>query len=256
MITISASSWNKYFKALSRVNKTASEAMAYYVQEFGIPATEEELADFIYAAFNISTKYGEAASSLAAQYYDTIAEVMGKTLPAAVPAPTATIAEVNDTVRGVLHQSQNEEMVSSAIGRLVKQAGEDTILRNAKRDRALVAWIPNGDTCAFCIALASRGWESASAKLMKNGHAKHVHANCDCTHAVTWDPSNTSYASYDPDRYREIYDSAEGRDSQQKINAMRREFYAENRERINEQRRDAYARRRALESSSAEELDT
>ena len=180
---------------------------------------------------------------------------MGQTLPAAIPAPTATIAEVNNTVRGVLYQSQDKEMISSAIGRLVKQAGEDTILTNAQRDRALVAWIPNGDTCAFCLVLASRGWEFASAKLLKNGHARHVHSNCDCTHAVTWDPFNTNYQSYDPDRYREMYDDAEGRSSQQKINALRREFYADNREKINEQKRSAYAKRIELNSSAAEEAD-
>ena len=66
----------------------------------------------------------------------------------------------------------------------------------------------------------------------------------------------TTVAGYDPDRYLQIYDDAEGYGSQQKINAMRREFYAENRERISAQKRDAYARRRALESSAAEELDT
>ena len=66
---------------------------------------------------------------------------------------------------------------------------------------------------------------------------------------------NSRVAGYDPDKYREMYDNAEGRKSKDKINAMRREFYAENREKILEQKADAYEKRKELESSATEEAD-
>lgn len=235
-MTISAHAWNKYVATLSRINEEAARQMGLYLQDHGYADTQA-LIDYAYA---LTTKYGEASSAMAAEMYDAMAALMKQNVPPAAPAPTATYDEVTHTVTGVLNQSQNPSTLTGAVERLVKQAGEDTILQNAARDGALVAWIPNGDTCAFCIALAANGWQQASAKLMKNGHAKHVHANCDCTHAVTWDPFDTKYASYDPDRYREMYDSAGGSSSRDKINSLRRAQYAQNKDRINEQKRAAY----------------
>ena len=50
-----------------------------------------------------------------------------------------------------------------------------------------------------------------------------------------------------------MYAGADGQTESEKLNAMRREFYAANKERINEQKRSAYARREALNDSAAEE---
>ena len=96
-------------------------------------------------------------------------------------------------------------------------------------------WVPHGDTCPFCITLASNGWQKASQKLLKGGHAEHIHANCDCEFAVRF-RSGTTVAGYDPDKYYRQYREAGG-----DINKMRRIDYAANRERINAQKRAAYA---------------
>ena len=70
---------------------------------------------------------------------------------------------------------------------------------------------------------------------------------------IRHDPK-TEYKAYDPERYKAIYDNADpGGSEKDKINVMRREFYAENREEINAQKRDAYAKRVELNSSQAEE---
>ena len=60
-------------------------------------------------------------------------------------------------------------------------------------------------------------------------------------------------AGYDPSLYERLYAEAEGRTPEQKINSMRREFYAESRDEINAQKRDAYQKRVERESSAAEE---
>ena len=250
-MTISANAWNKFVAALSKINEEAAKKMGLYIQRVGYGDTQA-LIDYAYA---LSTKYGEASAALAAQWYDAIAALMNHVVPPAVPAPTATYDDVAGAVISVVEGSQNPETLEAVVGRLVKQAGEDTTLQNAARDRALVAWIPHGDTCAFCIALASRGWEFASRKLMENGHARHIHSNCDCTHAFTWDPFDSNYASYDAEKYRDMYDGAPGKSSKDKINALRREFYAENSDEINAQKRSAYAKRIELNASAAEETD-
>ena len=89
---------------------------------------------------------------------------------------------------------------------------------------------------------------------MKGGHAEHIHANCDCTYAVRFD-GRSGVQGYDPDRYLAMYENAEGDTPREKINAMRRELYAENKDRINEQKRSAYAKRVERNSPAAEEAD-
>lgn len=250
-MTISANAWNKFVARLSKICTEAARKMGEFIKSRGYGDTQA-LIDYAYA---LATTYGEASSALACEFYDAIAALMGQVVPAAMPAPTATYEEIANTVIGVVEGSQNPETLAGAVERLVKLAGEDTTLQNAARDRALVAWIPSGDTCAFCIALAANGWQFASRRMLRSGHAEHVHANCDCTHAVTWDPFANNYASYDPAKYEQMYDSAQGNSSTAKINSLRREFYAQNKAEINAQKRDAYAKRIKLNSSAAEETN-
>lgn len=252
-MTISIRDWTRFVDRLSAVSKRAASDLRTWVNAQGglLNIDRQVLIDYVFA---LATKYGEGTGALAAAWYDAIAEASGRFLPAAEVSATATYAETAKAVNGVLKTSSNEEMVTGALQRLVKMPGVDTTLRNAIRDGAQVAWIPHGDTCAFCITLASRGWQTASWLLIKRGHAEHVHANCDCTYEVRFD-SDTTIAGYDPDRYREMYDSAEGNSPQEKVNALRRQFYSENREKILDQKASAYQKRIELNSSAAEEDD-
>ncbi len=250
---ISEESWTEYLAALRKVSETATEKMLYYIQEFGMPSGPDELEDFLFAAYAISDRYGTAAAELAAQMYDAVALASGVTIEAAELAETATMEEVSIAVNGTL-KTENPEIIAGSIGRLVKMAGVDTTMQNAIRDGAEWAWIPRGDTCAFCITLASRGWQPASKKALKGGHAEHIHANCDCTYAVRFD-SSTNVAGYRPEEYLDLYEDAPGRSWKAKVNAMRRKFYSENSEEINAQKRSAYAKRVERNSPAAEELD-
>lgn len=246
---ISAKVWDKYIADLRTVSTAAADKFRAFLLQH--PAVDRESTNaLIDLAHALATKYGEAAGELAAQMYDAVAAASGLALEPAVLAETATIDEAAKAVVGTL-RTGNADIVSDAVARLVKMSGVDTTMRNAIRDRAEWAWVPRGETCAFCIALASNGWQRASESQMKGGHAEHIHANCDCTFAIRFD-SESGVAGYDPRRYREMYDDAEGRSSQAKINAMRRRFYAENSEEINEQKRDNYAKRQERESSAAE----
>lgn len=249
---ISAKVWDKYIADLRKVSTRASEQFRAFLLDH--PAVDRESTNaLIDLAYALATKYGEAAGELAAQMYDAVAAASGLALEPAVLAETATIDEAAKAVVGTL-KTGNPDIVSDAVARMVKMTGVDTTMRNAIRDRAEWAWIPRGDTCAFCISLASNGWQRASASQMKGGHAEHIHANCDCTFAIRFD-SDSGVAGYDPRRYRELYDDAEGRSSKDKINAMRRRFYEENSEEINAQKRDNYEKRQERESSAAEEAD-
>ena len=247
-MNIGAGAWSFYINKLRRINDKASGAMSRWIDAHGLEVTDE----MIETAYALSSKYGAASAALAAEMYDVTAAMSGAVVPAAVPAETATFHEVAKAIVGT-GKTRNQEIMSNAVGRLVKMAGVDTTMQNAIRDGAEWAWIPQGETCAFCLTLASRGWQKASRKAMQGGHAEHIHANCDCTYSVRFD-SRSSVTGYDPDKYLRMYeDAAPGKNSKEKINAMRREFYAENREKIRAQQADAYEKRKELESSAAEE---
>ena len=244
---ISRDDWKKYIGRLSAVNQKAAQVMQAWMDEN--PNAETE--DLIATAFAVSDHYGEAAASLACEMYDETAEAQGASVPSAEPAETATYSEVEKAVRGTLKNRCST--VPATVGRLVKQAGADTTLKNARRDGAEWAWVPMGDTCAFCLTLASRGWQKQSEKAGKGGHAEHIHANCDCEYAVRFD-GKSAVAGYDPDKYLEMYENAEGNTSQEKINSMRREQYAQNKDRINEQKRIAYARSKEAPIAEAKKI--
>lgn len=248
-LTITASEWKRYRDRLSKISKTAADLMQKYAQSHGFKM-DQEMIDY---AYSISTKYGEASAELACEMYDELAEYWKAGVPVASPAPTASYAEVARAMNGSVKQSPTGALISSVAERLVKQAGADTTAKNAIRDGAYWAWIPGGgETCAFCMTLASRGWQKASKNMLKNGHAEHIHQNCDCTFAVSFDGMGSKeYPFYNPQMYKQIYNgSSNSNDPQKKINAMRRSIYEKNKDKINAQKRDAYAARNLEKESS------
>ena len=219
----------EYRNMLSRISARAADEVQQYMMDhhFEIDETFMEFVD------SIVVKYGEAAGSLSAQFYDNLAEywqiqnasqtfvdVVQKPLQIAEVADLPTEDEIAKAIYGTMKESPNK--IPSTVGRLVKRTAEDTTLKNAIRDGAQFAWVPNSDTCPFCIMLASRGWQYASKKTLKNGHAEHIHPNCDCTYVVRFD-STSSVDGYDPDKYLEMYNEADG-----DLNAMRRKLKSTN----------------------------
>lgn len=258
-MTIGSDVWVDFVKRLSALDDGAKRKVENFISLFGGSfdfTDSNHMKLLIEYAYTISQVYGQAAAALACEVYDEIGLASGVLLDPAIPAELATYPDVAKAINGTA-KTRNIEMMGASVGRLVKMAGTDTTMKNSIRDKAQVAWIPNGDTCAFCVALASRGWETASEDMLKNGHTKHIHGNCDCTYGVRFNKS-TKYASYNPKKYEDMYYGAEIPEGQKmtsknRINALRREFYAENKETINAQKRDAYAKRQALESPEAEE---
>lgn len=231
---IASKDWKRYITRLRAISDKAAEEMQAYVDRFGVDNTTA----LIEHAYALATKYGEAAGAAACDMYDAVATVSRVSVPPAEPAPTVTYEEMAKAINGTLKTS--EAQVPQVVGRKVKQAGADTTLKNAIRDGAQFAWVPHGDTCAFCITLASRGWQTASKKALKGGHAEHIHSNCDCEYAIRFG-NEGGVRGYDPEKYKKIYyDADPSGSSKDKINAIRREQYTQNKEKINAQKRKLY----------------
>ena len=235
MATITQNEWNRYVRLLRQLNEKAAFDIVTFMRnqllhdptsnaiESLTDAQRKELLDYAYA---IVQKYGEGAAALSAEMYDAVAILEGRYIAPAEMAELANYGDVAKAVNGTLLQSNNLEEIANAAARWVKMAGADTTLHNAVRDGAQVAWVPRGETCAFCITLASRGWQYASKSTIKNGHAEHIHSNCDCQYAVRYN-ERTQIAGYDPEEYRSMYYHADGRTPRERINSMRRTAYAD-----------------------------
>lgn len=242
-MTLSEKTWKKYIEKLRKINEKAAQLMEEYLATHNVNTKEGRKAMLDYA-YSLATSFGEGSAELACQMYDATAEMSGVTLPMAEPAPTATYKEVAVAVQGEMLRTDNIEVVASTVGRLVKMAAADTTLQNALRDGAQFAWIPSGDTCPYCLMIASRGWQNAAKH--RGGHAEHIHTNCDCMYQIRFN-ADTKVAGYDPDNLYKQY-AAGGDTPKERLNAMRRQYYAENRNAINVQKREAYRRRKEAES--------
>jgi len=261
---LTADYWIKYINIHTSANKAAEKRMERYIEIHGTDDMDK-LSDY---AFALVTKYGEAATALSCEMYDKLARAQKADVPDAMPAETATYGEVAKAVKGAAKRSPS--LIPDVVGRLVKQAGADTTLQNAKRDNAWFAWVSHGDTCPYCMALAGLGWQKAGELTLKGGHAEHIHANCDCEYVIDL-KGDLEIEGYDPDKINlQLLDMTDGEyDAESLIrmsghnakghdhtalNIVRRKQYAANRDYINAQKRAAYARRNGTLSATAGQL--
>ena len=217
---ITKAEWNNYKNKMSQLSDRASKEFADWVnQNGGWETIDRQLMSEV--AYTIASKYSEGSSTLAAEMYDAIAQAERVNVAPAETYSDVDFGELAKAINGALKHSTDDDFCSSPVGRSVKQSGADTMLKNASRDQAEFAWIPSGDSCAFCLVLASNGWQRASKRTIAGDHAKHIHTHCDCQFAIRFNKS-TKVEGYNPEEYLEMYKNAEGRTSEEKIKSMRR----------------------------------
>lgn len=212
---IAKKEWTSYINKLAKISDVAAKEMTAYIKLH----PHASRYSIISMANAIATKYGEVNGALSCQMYDEIANKQKAKVPPAEMAPTATMQESGKMVNALY---KTPLQIPGAVGRQVKQVGADTMLKNAKRDGAEFAWISSGDGCVFCRTLSSRGWQKASKKTIQGDHATHIHNHCRCEFAIRFD-NTLDVEGYDPQKYLDEYENAEGNTSKEKINYMRRE---------------------------------
>ncbi len=240
------SSWDGYSKRQRAQREQARDQMRRYVLG-EIAAGSLDMVAVKRNALRIATRNGMASAALACEWYDAIAREaaaqVAKAAPVVVANPGRIAAQVDNAAPliGLGDADGFADACGSAVAAEVKRSASRTMLDNAARDGAEFAWVPQGDeTCAFCITLASNGWTRASRDVVDGNHADHIHPNCDCEFAIRFG-GDGGPAGYDWREYADIYGNADGRSSDDKINSIRRELYAERRDEINAQHRDRYA---------------
>lgn len=98
--------------------------------------------------------------------------------------------------------------LSGDLDRVVMQAGRNTGLFNAQRERVGWARIPSGsDPCAFCLTLASRGAVYSEDTVTRRDDGDTYHHSCNCVgHRIA---ETSDYPEdFDPDEMYQVYRAA------------------------------------------------
>lgn len=189
---ISRVDFNDYNNAVAELTSMASQDAQRQISawmQLNPDASIAEIRNFAKETMDgLVQVYGEAASSLAAQWYDFEAGKAGKKLPVAITETTYDAEQV----KRVAHY-QAKKLADGDINGFLDACGEymenatkqslnNTILSNVKRDKeqgVRFARVTTGaETCSFCYMLSSRGAVYYSRH--SAGEQNHYHRGCDC----------------------------------------------------------------------------
>ncbi len=213
---ISAKEWKNYINRLSSINYKAVTKMQKWMDRNGV----DDIDKLIDYAMALSERYGEAAATLVCKMYDEIADAQKANVLPAVPAEKIARWEMFKNVSGAQMQGKLGD-IPKIVGRSVKQAGADTMLKNAKRDGAYFAWINHGDSCAYCFMIAAGGWRRASSETIRGDHAEHIHNHCRCEFVIDLN-GNLTIEGYDPNKLKERWKAITGATVEEKLRNLQK----------------------------------
>ena len=207
-MNLSRQALNDYDSRLQKLEVGAYDYVKARVESFlrQFPeASTEQVRDFVIGTVNDAViAFGDGASSVAADFYDAMAEASGTGVKSAM-IDTSDVSEYVE--KGVRYQMTKflggdltgfVSMVSKAARDQVSRRANQTMRVNAKRDGRRYARVPmGGETCTFCAMLASRGFVYRSAKIA--GEGNHFHPNCRCKVIPGFD--GMSVQGYDPNEW-------------------------------------------------------
>ena len=218
---------DNYVDALASVSDEAKKKLEESLRRIDwtrdVATVRDEIIDVMQVYCGGST---DMAAQLAAEFYDGLREqAIGTQLGAFAESgrnPAATDGAVRAFVQDLVDGKGPDSVIEKCLDRVdyeTKKAAATCVTRNANRDPAKprYARVPaGGETCDFCLMLASRGpvyHSEASA-----GAVDHFHANCRCQVVPMWGArrvktkaggfvyrGGTSVEGYDPDALFDKY---------------------------------------------------
>lgn len=126
---ITAKSWAVYRDKLASISETAAQLMQEYVNAHGFEINQE----FIDYAYFLTTKYGEAAGALTADFYDEMVDYWAQVEEGKEPWKAPKSAEVAETatrdeIASAMFNS-TEATAPGIVHRYVKQVSADTLAK-------------------------------------------------------------------------------------------------------------------------------
>lgn len=174
--------------------------------------------DVIDAATNVAMKFSYLGCELGAQWYDLCSELAG------LDVESAYLPEVDETqlaarARGAIESAPDTELIGDAfnyflqneINNSIRLTGSANLWRDYERGKSPGRWarVPVGDTCAWCLMLASNGAWYVSEKTALGADPSHYHDGCNCIAVYHADAESIAGYSQYLDRYKSMYYEAE-----------------------------------------------
>ena len=234
---ISAAQWRAYNEAVAKITDAAKTATANQLADWlaghkgATVAEAREEAQRILAA-NAET-YSQAATALAADWYDAQGRAAGAKLDRAVTSVTVDRDSLSKTVR---YQAQklidgDVDGFCDAVGEWAeneaKRALNATIMANAKRDRrkgVMFARVTSGrNTCGFCLMLASRGAVYHTRQSAGELGQYHRHCSCKIVPSYSGNRYEILVEGHDPRDMQKLWRACEEIDAADSLSGKQRE---------------------------------
>ena len=202
----------QYATLVQRVSQEAKEQFRLSVDNIDFDDWSQAADDLRTVVYSIVDEYGLASSELGAQWYEYCKELADGRVSTAIVGQTSRYSVESD-VNAVIDKLFNgeidiEELINQLSGVVVDQTqkqARDAILTNldadikaafdngdySKADSMGYARVTVGDSCAFCVMLASRGFVYRSKKTaLRSQWGNKYHPNCNCV-AVPFHEAHT-----------------------------------------------------------------
>ena len=157
--------------------------------------------EIISEATRIAVKYAYLGAELGAQWYELCSELAGIDIePAMVGEVDAEALEAKahaalnrpESTIGETAQQVFNSYLQNVINESIRTTGNANLWRDYERGLAGGRWarVPVGDTCAWCLMLASQGAWYLSEESALGREAGHYHDGCNCTAVYHADPDS------------------------------------------------------------------
>lgn len=196
-------------------NQLEQAALDEFMEYVHDGMTFDELTEI---AAQIAGKYAMFGCELGAQWYDLCSELAGVNAePAYVNPPTWEELADRAIAAAEAHPELPPEHVlgeflQNVVAGSVRDTGDANLQRDYERGLCAGKWsrVPVGETCAWCLMLASQGAWYKSQESALGKRAGHYHNRCDCVAVFHSDPDQI-YGYKDLFKYKEMYYDADNR---------------------------------------------
>lgn len=221
---------DNYTRSLEKLSAAGQQALGRRLASVDYSNMTEAATEIVGIMEQYCGVSADAAARIAAAFYEGMSvyqtgqEYDAETISGHIPEATER------ATRGIFEkavQGDVKGMTDQLLGRLdyeVKKAAGETVMGNTERDKRDVRYarVPGGgETCDFCIMLASRGFVYKSAA--SAGELNHYHAHCRCRIVPGFEGATVE--GYDPDFYAGLYGDPEAAEEWRAKKAEQAEYY-------------------------------
>jgi hypothetical protein len=236
------------FEQIQSFGKTTQQLIQSATDQFMLNYSANMTIDeVVNLAAVIAENYDFLGNELGAQWYDLctrLANIEAELAELPKLEPELIRQRANDVTNrvnaGVGIEKAFRDFIETEIQNSIRQTGYDNLWRDYRRGICKGKWarVPVGDTCAWCLMLASQGAWYLSKQSALGSNGGHYHDNCNCIAVYHSDAENIPNYENLLEYKRMYYDAENMRvankrgiepypeDLQQRIDAAREAHYA------------------------------